>query len=207
MLKSGVTLAVLFLSTSFASLAAGQEYPLDVSVAAGPALSRSTSGNLTTQTVTQTGVGLATFRVNFSRRSSAEFTYSRLRNTQKYDSPPFAYRIQDHVTEYTGSYIYRPFRWNRIRPFALAGGGVLRFYPEYTGTTVNGIVVALPTETQTRATFVFGGGIDYRVTKRWGVRLQYRGFLHEVPDFRINNLFTGATGLLSMPTLGVTFRF
>ena len=207
MLKSGVTLAVLFLSISFASLAAGQEYPLEVSVAAGPALSRSTSGNLTTQSATQTGVGLATIRVNFSRRSSAEFTYSRLRNTQKYDSPPFAYRIQDRVVEYTGSYIYRPFRWNRIRPFALAGAGALRFYPQDTGTTVNGIAVALPTVNQTRATFVFGGGIDYRVTKRWGVRLQYRGFLHEVPDFRVNNLFTGATGLLSMPTLGVTFRF
>lgn len=207
MLKGGVTLAVLFLSISFASFAAGQEYPLDVSVAVGPALSRSTSGNLTSQSATQTGVGLATVRVNFSRRSSAEFTYSRLRNTQKYDSPPFAYRIQDHVTEYTGSYIYRPFHWNRIRPFALAGAGVLRFYPEYTGTTVNGIVVALPTVTQNRATFVFGGGIDYRVTKRWGVRLQYRGLLHQAPDFRVNNLFTGATGLLSMPTLGVTFRF
>lgn len=207
MLKSGVALAVLFLSISFASFAAGQEYPLDVSVAVGPALSRATSGNQTTQTATKTGAGLATFRVNFSHRSSAEFTYSRLRNTQLYDSPPFAFRIQDHVTEYTGSYIYHPFRWNRIRPFGLAGGGVLRFYPEYTGTTVNGVVVNLPTVNQTRPTFVFGGGIDYRVTRRWGVRLQYRGFLHQVPDFKLNQLFTGATGLLSMPTLGVTFRF
>lgn len=205
MLKSGVILAVLFLWVSLA--AAQQDYPLDVSVGAGPALTRSTSGNQTTQTATQSGAGLGTFRVNFSRRSSAEFTYSRFRNTQKYDSPPYQYRIQDRVSEYTGAYIYRPFRWNRIHPFALAGGGILRFYPEYTGTTINGIVVALPTDNQTRPTFLFGGGIDYRVTKRWGARLQYRGFLYEAPDFRVNSLFTGATGLLSMPTLGVTFRF
>jgi opacity protein-like surface antigen len=207
MLKSGVILVVMFLFVSFSSVAVGQEYTFDASVAVGPALSRSTSGNQTSQTATETGVGLGTFRVNFSRHSSAEFTYSRLRNTQIYNSPPYLYRIQDHVSEYTGSYIYRPFRWNRIRPFGLAGGGVLRFYPEYTGTTVNGVVVALPTVNQTRATFLFGVGMDYRITKHWGARLQYRGFLYEAPDFKVNNLFTGATGLLSEPTLGVTFRF
>lgn len=204
MLKNGVVLAVLFLSVTFA---AAQEYPFDVAIGVGPALSRSTSGNQTTQTVTESGVGLATIRINFSRRSSAEFNYGRIRNTQEYFSSPYQYRIQDKITEYSGDYVFRPVKWNKFRPYALAGGGVLRFYPDYKGTTINQILTPLGAMNQTRPSFLFGAGLDYRVTKRWGVRLQYRGFLYEVPDFKVNNLFTGAVGTLSEPTLGVVFRF
>lgn len=204
MLKNGAILAVLFLAVSFA---AAQEYPFDVSVGVGPALSRSTSDNQTTQTVTESYVALATFRVNLSRKSSAEFTYGRIRNTQEYFSTPNQYRIQDKLTEYSGAYIFRPFKWNKLRPFALAGGGVLRFYPDYKGITINQILTPLGAVNQTRPAFLFGGGVDYRVTKRWGVRLQYRGFLYQAPDFKVNNLFTGATGTLSEPSVGLVFRF
>ncbi len=204
MLKRGAILAVLFLSASFAM---SQEFPFEVSVSAGPALSRSTSGNQTTQTVTKTYVGLATIRLNFSKKNSAEFSYGRSRNTQEYASSPYQYRIQDTIVEYSGSYVYRPFRWGNFRPFLMAGAGVLRYNPVPAGTTINLILTALPTIEQNRATFVYGGGLDYHITRRWGVRLQYRGLLHKVPDFGVNNLFTGATGNLSEPTLGVVYRF
>jgi opacity protein-like surface antigen len=204
MLKNGAIIAVLFLSVSFA---AAQEYPFDASVGVGPALSRSTSGNQTSQTVTESWVGLGTFRVNISRKNSAEFTFGHLRNTQKYFSSPLDYRVQDKISEFTGAYVFRPMKWNKFHPFLLAGGGILRFYPEYNGTTINMILTPLPTVNQTRPTFLYGGGFDYRVTKRWAVRLQYRGLLYEVPDFKVNNLFTGAIGNLSEPSLGVVFRF
>ncbi len=204
MLKRGAILAVLFLSASFAM---SQEFPIEVSVGVGPAISRSTSGNQTTQTVTETGVGLATVRLNFTKKNSAEFTYSRSRNTQEYFSSPLQYRIQDKIVEYSGSYVYRPFRWRSFRPFLLAGAGVLRFNPVPAGTTINLILTPLPTIEQNRATFVYGGGVDYHITRRWGVRLQYRGLLYKVPDFGVNNLFTGATGNLSEPTIGVVYRF
>jgi opacity protein-like surface antigen len=204
MLKSGAILAVLFLSVSFA---AAQDYPLDVSVGAGPALSSSTSGNQTTQTVTKSFVGLATLRLNLSHKNSVEFNYGRVRNTQIYASSPYIYRIQDTLTEYTGDYVFRPFKWHGFRPFGLAGAGVLRFYPDYKGITINQIYTALPVVNQTRASFLYGAGFDYRVTKRWAVRVQYRGFLYKVPDFKVGNLFTGATGNLSEPSVGVVFRF
>jgi opacity protein-like surface antigen len=204
MLKSGAILAVIFFSIS---IARAQEYPFEASVSVGPAISRSTSGNQTTQTVTQTGVGLASFRLNFSRKHSAEFTYARLRNTQEYASSPFQYRIQDKISEFSGAYVFRPLVWHRFHPFLLAGAGVLRFNPVPAGTTINMILIPLPTVLQNRATFVYGGGIDYRITKHWGAKLQYRGLLYKVPDFGVNNLFTGATGNLSEPTLGVVFRF
>jgi len=204
MLKLGAILAVLLF---FVSLASAQEFPFDVSVSAGPLLSRSTSGNQTTQTATKTGVALANIRLNFSKRNSAEFTFGRSRNTQEYSSNPYQYRIQDTITEYSGAYVFRPFRWHNFRPFLLAGGGALRFNPIPAGTTINLIQISLPTATETRGTFVYGGGVDYHITRRWGVRLQYRGLLYKVPDFNINSLFTGATGNLSEPTLGVVFRF
>lgn len=204
MLKRGAILAVLFLS---ASLAMAQEFPFDVSVGGGPAISRSTSGNQTAQTVTETGVGLATLRLNFSKKNSAEFSFARSRNTQEYFSSPYQYRIQDTITEYSGAYVFRPLRWGNFRPFLLAGAGVLRFNPIIAGTTINLILTPLPTVLQNRATFVYGGGLDYHITRRWGVRLQYRGLLYKVPDFGVNNLFTGATGNLSEPTLGVVYRF
>jgi outer membrane immunogenic protein len=204
MLKSGAILAVVFLSVYFA---AAQEYPVDVSVGAGPALSLSTSGNQTTQTVTKSGVGLGTIRLNLTRKSSLDFNYGRIRNTQIYSSNPYLYRIQDTITEYTGDYVYHPFRWHGFHPFVLAGAGVLRFYPDYKGITINQIYTALPAMNQTRASFLYGGGFDYRVTKRWAVRVQYRGFLYKVPDFKVSNLFTGATGNLSEPSVGVVFRF
>jgi opacity protein-like surface antigen len=204
MLKSGAILAILFLSVSFAS---AQEYPVDVSVGGGPALSRSTSGNLTTQTVTKSFVGFASIRLNFTRKHSAEFTYGRIRNTQEYSSSPNLFRIQDSIAEYSGAYVFRPLRWHNFKPFGLAGGGVLRFKPDPAGITINNILTPLPAVEQTRAAFLYGGGFDYRVTKRWAVRVQYRGFLYKVPDFKVSNLFTGATGNLSEPSVGAVFRF
>jgi opacity protein-like surface antigen len=205
MLKYGAILAVLCFSASFA---AAQEYPVDVSVGAGPAISKSTSGNQTTQTVTKSFIGLGTIRLNLSKRNSVEFSYGRIRNTQEYfAAPTYLYRVQDTLTEYTGAYVFRPMKWHNFHPFLLAGGGVLRFYPDYNGTTINNILTPFPAQTQTRPTFLYGGGFDYRITKRWGFRMQYRGFLYQVPDFRVSNLFTGATGNLSAPSVGVVFRF
>jgi len=204
MLKRGAIVALLCLSACFAIT---QEYPIEVSVGAGPALSRSTSGNLTSQTVTESYVALATARLNLSRKNSLEFTYGRIRNTQEYASNPYFYRIQDTVTEYSGAYVFRPLRWHNFRPFGLAGAGVLRFYPDYKGITINQIYTALPTVNQTRAAFVYGAGFDYRITKRWSARIQYRGLLYKVPDFKVTNLFTGATGNLSEPSAGIVFRF
>jgi opacity protein-like surface antigen len=204
MLKSGAILAVVFLSVSFA---VAQEYPVDVSVGAGPALSLSTSGNQTTQTVTKSYIALGTARLNLSKRNSVEFSYSRIRNTQIYMSSPYLYRIQDSIREYTGAYVFRPIVWRKFHPFLLAGAGALRFYPDYKGITINNIYSALPVEGQTRAAFLYGGGIDYRITKRWAARIEYRGFLYKVPDFSVPNLFTGATGNLSAPSVGVVYRF
>ncbi len=60
---------------------------------------------------------------------------------------------------------------------------------------------------QTRAVFLYGGGVEYKLTGPLGVQLGYRGLVHKAADFTVPSQLTNASTHMEEPYVGVTFRF
>jgi opacity protein-like surface antigen len=201
--KAGMVCAALVLLTS---MGWAQDSRLDLAVNLGEALSKQSSGNGVVLDPTNNVTVFGTARLRASKRSSIELNVGKLSNSQKYDAPPFTYRIHNSVTEFTGAYVFSPIETKRFEPFLLVGGGVLRFYPDYYAY-LNNVLIPLSSQTQTRITFLYGAGLDYKAYWKFAVRLQYRGLLYQAPDFKVPGLFTSAKGHLGEPSVGLVFKF
>jgi opacity protein-like surface antigen len=107
-------------------------------------------------------------------------------------------------------------KFANLRPFALAGGGILVDVP--TGGTVTTIscgefnplcaagTTPAATSTSTKGVFVYGGGLDWGLLPHIGLRLQYRGNLYKAPDLVNAFSSTGAFMHTAEPMIGVYFR-
>ncbi len=196
-----------------------QDNRLDVSLSGGPVITNHATGNGTTLTPTKSGAVLVTGRYRFSERSSAELNYGHTANSQIYSTPPLTYRIHNTISEYSGAYVFSFLQSERVEPFVFAGAAALIFYPSYGANTVNDVLTDIPASQQTKPAFLYGGGFDYRVfsrvpfirrsslTNHLALRLQYRGLLYKAPDFKVQNLFTGARGHMAEPSIGVVVKF
>ena len=61
---------------------------------------------------------------------------------------------------------------------------------------------------QARAAFVYGGGVDYNLTHRLFLRVEYRGMVYNSPTFNISGLAgTDRTTHRAEPSMGLGFRF
>jgi hypothetical protein len=74
----------------------------------------------------------------------------------------------------------------------------------------------LDTHKESQIALMYGGGVDCTIPKfhRFALRLQYRGFLYNAPDFKVDattgaslSFFTGARGHMAEPSAGLVFRF
>jgi opacity protein-like surface antigen len=83
----------------------------------------------------------------------------------------------------------------------VTGFGVLRFSPT---DNVNNLFAVT---SQSRSAFIYGGGADFDLSKRLGLRADYRGFRLKAPDFRLPELTTIAQTHISEPSIGIYFRF
>jgi opacity protein-like surface antigen len=89
-----------------------------------------------------------------------------------------------------------------LNPYLLAGAGALVFDP--TGNP-GGFV---PRESsQAKAAFVYGGGVDYDLTRHFALRAEYRGFVYDRPDFGLAALHSGSTTHTAQPSAGIVFHF
>lgn len=126
--------------------------------------------------------------------------------------------IPANAHEITGDWVFS-MKLANLRPFALAGGGILFTVPSE--GTVPGTAIVCgsvtnecePTSTtftatrQTTGVFVYGAGIDWTLLPHLGLRFQYRGNLYKAPNlvevFQSLDSFTHN----SEPMAGVFFRF
>jgi opacity protein-like surface antigen len=91
-----------------------------------------------------------------------------------------------------------------LRPFALAGGGVLFHVPAVGAVPVPDGEAT--TSTQTKGVFVYGAGVDWGLLPHIGLRLQYRGNVYKLSGL-INGLGTTSSFThTAQPMLGVYFR-
>ncbi len=170
------------------------------------------NGNDIRQGSSDSGGVLADYRFLFTKHQGVEIDYSFFKDSQHYTSATlptlFAHGVHTTVNEVTASYVYR-MPMGRLVPYLSAGTGAVVFDP---GPTIQGYTPTMATtyrtSVQPKATFVYGGGVDLKITHHLLFRAGYRGLIYKAPDFNTTPLLkTGAVTHLAEPVGGLTFRF
>jgi opacity protein-like surface antigen len=202
-MKRGVVVA-MGIALGLSMAASAQENRSEISLQGGGLFTKSTTGNGTSYSTTESGGVLGTYRYHLNRWISVEGAYGYSVNTQKYSLSSGAFRIQSGIHDFTGSLVLNlpSHRHSRINPYLLAGGGALRFAP--TNDQFNTLSGA---QGQTRGAFVYGVGMNYAIYKGLSLRAEYRGLVYSTPDFGFGALATNSLTHTAVPTVGLSFRF
>jgi outer membrane immunogenic protein len=136
---------------------------------------QNSGGNSVTRSATDTGGGLASYRYHINRWLSLEAAYGYGRNTQKFSTDTGVFGQQANVNQMTAGLVANlpvaP-KW-KISPHLLAEGGALICDP--TGNAYG--TASGSAQRQNRGAFVYGGGLSVPITKRIGLRAEYRGLV------------------------------
>jgi len=105
--------------------------------------------------------------------------------------------VSADAQEITGDWLFSA-RRGKLRPFALAGAGLLLTEP--TGGQSF-------TQSSNAAVCVYGAGLDWRLRPHLGFRVQYRGNVYKAPDLNLE--FSGPDAYLhtAEPMIGVWSGF
>ncbi len=200
--RAGVAVLCMLL---FSSIAGAQEHRFDASLSGVAAFSKTSEGNGVTLKPTTAGGALGSVRLWIAPKVALEGNWGRFKNSQKYNSPPFEYRVQGAVTEFSGDVVYSFMQRGKFHPFVLGGGGVLVFSPEQTFIFTTPFLFGA--KRQVEPAILYGLGVDYHAYKAISVRLQYRGLFYRAPYYNFSTLTTSASGHLAEPAVGVVFSF
>jgi opacity protein-like surface antigen len=191
------SLATLF----FTSLAMAQEIPRnEVSGQVTAFITRDTDGNGISQDTTKSAGVLGGYRYYFNRYVGVDGSYGWTRNTLHNFTQAGAFNVQSDIHQVSGAIVVRyP---NKISPYALAGAGALIFNPtENPGGFVPGA------DRQTKPAFMYGGGTNFYITERFGLKAEYRGYLYKQPDFGLDALNSDKYTHAAQPSVGFFVRF
>ena len=114
---------------------------------------------------------------------------------------PMPYSISADAHQFTGDWIFSK-RIAGFRPFALAGIGFIINKP--TGYSASNLTLT-NIATSTTAVYVYGAGIGWQALSHLGLRLQYRGNIHKLPNF--NGVAVNGYLHTAEPMLGLYYRF
>jgi opacity protein-like surface antigen len=183
--------------------ATAQESRSEISVQGTGFFTQDTSGQGVSRTTTNTGGFLVGYRYHFNRWLSGEANYGYDRDTQRYFSTGGISRIQSDVNTATAdAVISLPFRISRLSPYVLGGGGSLIFHP-----TGNGGGFVSGANTQAKGAFLYGGGVNYLLTRHLSLLAEYRGYVYKNADFGVRALNTDSWTHTAQPSAGIAFRF
>jgi len=142
---------------------------------------QSSGGAQSTTSSVGAGVDL---RYDFGRHSAVGVAATFNRNDELfYDIFTQAInRVKSNNTELIGTYIFRLPSNERVKPYAMFGGGMVIFSPVTNEYSVSGIPA-----TDTKPAFAYGFGTDIKVSENFALRLQYRGLVRSEPDFKLFN--------------------
>ncbi len=124
--------------------------------------------------------------------------------------------ISSNAHEITGDWV-ASLKIAKLRPFALLGGGFVFDVPS-AGTLIfttcdllnslcSSSTGSASVAAQTEAVFVYGAGVDWRLSPHIGLRFQYRGNLQKVPPLLNGFASTGALTHAAEPMIGAYYRF
>ena len=190
------------------------------------AFNGTTSGDGTQQSPANQAGGLFEFRQIRNPLVGYEATYSYNRGDQSLSHvfPPCpgegcptisTAAIADNAHEVTGDWVVS-LHGGSLRPFALAGGGLLLNVPSggtvttTTCSTTNPLcsqsTSAAATRTSTEGIFSYGAGLDWELLPHLGLRFQYRGNLYKAPAIAKAFSSTNAFTHNAEPVIGIYFR-
>lgn len=178
----------------------------DVAVSGYEALNRNTAGNGVQQTVSNAPGGMLELRRLQAPWIGYEIAYSLhpedvtlapVKGSCGYycDVPTESVTTKAHeaTIDWVGSK-----QMGRIRPFVVGGFGFTVVVP--------GTYRQYEMNTSVRMTYVYGGGVDWGLGSRAGVRLQYRGNFYKTPDISFDFPTTGQFTHTAGPMIGVYFH-
>jgi opacity protein-like surface antigen len=200
----------------------------DIAVSVYGAFNQSTSGSSVKQSPSDQAGFLIEARHISNPLIGYEATYAYNRANQAYATNPIlapcptsgcgssTAAIPANAHELTADWVVS-LKLLNLRPFALAGGGVLVNVPaggtETTTTcsSINGLcqmsTTNASTQTQAKAAFIYGAGVDWTVLPHLGVRFQYRGRVYKAPDLVTVFSSTDQFTRTAEPVLGAFLRF
>jgi len=180
----------------------------DVAASIYGAFSGTTTGNGVQQSPSNSAGALFELRHIANPILGFEATYSWNRNGQTYQCanggcpvsvvpsgplPPV--QVPANAHEITADWIPSVHIAN-FRPFGVLGIGALLNQPS-SGTD---------TQSQTKAVYVYGAGLDWGLLPHIGLRVQYRGNLYRAPDLTSLYSSTNKFTQTAEPMVGVYFR-
>jgi len=162
------------------------------------------STSASTQDTTQSVGVVVDARYEFGHHSALDFSFTLNRNSEIYEDPTQALsHVQTNNGELIGSYIVRLPSNEKLKPYVLIGGGMVRFSPNNNFTVDNGTP-----SVETKPAFAYGFGTDFKLSERWAIRAQYRGLVRSDPDFKLTGIFgTGLKTNVAEPSLAIVYHF
>jgi len=202
--KSGLagSLAVAAAIFVFTTTAMAQvEHPSQITFQGTALVTKDSNSDSNANRATKSGGLLLGYSYQFNSWAGVEGNYGFTRNTQNYTGSLGLSSVEANMHEFTGSFVaHIPLHVAKVRPYGLGGAGALVFDPT-DKFLLNG------TERQTKAAFVYGGGVNLDVTSNFGVRAEYRGLVFKVPDFSLGTLTLDKVTHLAQPSVGFFIRF
>ncbi|HVP64307.1 MAG TPA: porin family protein [candidate division Zixibacteria bacterium] len=189
-------LSVMLILSAFA-VADDQESKHQISVQGSTFIGKDTTGNGIRNTMTNTGGLVVSYRYNLNQRFAFEGDFDYFRNSLKYSTTSGVSAVNNNVFGSTGALVIKLPKTTTFKPYTLVGAGALSFSPRDKS----------PYDNQTRAAFVYGGGIDIPVMKHVAFRTEYRGFVYKVPDFGNNNFKVNGFTHSAVPSVGFVYNF
>jgi outer membrane immunogenic protein len=196
-------LMLVFMTASYA-----QDLRSEVSIQGTANITKNSDNLDVPNEATKSGGFLVGYRYHLSPWIAVQGDYGYTRNTQKYFDPFFGETdIQSNIHQLTGEAVITAPPHSKVRPYGLAGVGALLFRP--TNSLGNSFIgVGNNTDnSQTKAAFVYGGGVDFDLTQFVSLRAEYRGLVYKIPDFQIPGLASDAFTHLAEPSVGLVWRF
>lgn len=187
-----LTLAVV---AAFSARAHAQQTTVAVSLYG--AYNGRTSGNGTIQSPSNQAGGLFELRYIANPLVGFELNYSYNRANQSYSIPTSLNSVKANANEFGADWVVS-FPFLSLRPFALAGAGLIDFKP------VNG---QQGVSSKARPVFVYGAGLDWGILPHFGLRAQYRGNLYHAPDLLKVARSTDSFTRTAEPMIGAYFKF
>jgi len=198
-----VGLCVFFIGSAFA-----QDFRSEVNFQGVANITRNSDNLDIPSEATKSGGFLAGYRYHLSPMFAIQGDYGYTRNTQKFFDPVFGETdIQANMQQLTGEAVITAPSQSKVRPYGLAGIGALSFRPT---NSLSNNFIGIGTgsgNNQTRAAFVYGGGVDFDLTPYVALRAEYRGLLYKIPDFQIPGLAADAFTHTAQPSVGLVWRF
>jgi len=159
--------------------------------------------NPLSQHTTKSGGFLVGYSYRFNSWAGVEGNYGYTQNTVNTFGSFGRSSIRSDFHEITGAFVaHIPVNFRGFRPYALGGAGALVFHPTDNAKATNPGI-----DQQTKAAFVYGGGVDFDIVKNFGVRAEYRGLVYKTPDFTTDSLNLDKVTHLAQPSVGFFFRF